>query len=502
MEHVFRCAPYSDGMYWCFHCKKEESFASSQLPFRKERLSVKVKRLFRSLGAKSHQKDHEALEPPAAFKGTSGISNRQYSEYLPQNGGIMSVAVEMDHEAIDSPAAFKGSTSISNSQYSEYLRHSGGIMSVAVEMDHEALDSSAAFKGSTSISNSQYSEYLRQSGGIMPVTVEMDHKALDSSAAFKGSTSISNSQYSEYLPQNGGIMSMAVDMADNKLICELEPDYVLGPAKLNGGRSPPVEHDSRFASLCPVCNKTIDHASQYANMEDVRMLPLPSSDIREPPNQFHVAPPFKIAIPEDSLPQFQSPVSSQSAHLTSTSYVDALSESPTGTEFSGLSLISTPSTRNSTRQSSSQSSLTKSFESDISPPSTRNSTMQSSSQSSLTNSSESDVSPPSMLNGTICIPVFCQLYLDPGLQNERRIEGISAMSSNLDIVISGAKQPNSDGDHLHQTCIGHSSSSFPMEQEISPLDSIVDGSAVDGISQRYERFLMHTLDALLVWARH
>ena len=424
MEHVFRCAPYSDGMYWCFHCKKEESFASSQLPFRKERLSVKVKRLFRSLGAKSHQKDHEALEPPAAFKGTSGISNRQYSEYLPQNGGIMSVAVEMDHEAIDSPAAFKGSTSISNSQYSEYL------------------------------------------------------------------------------PQNGGIMSMAVDMADNKLICELEPDYVLGPAKLNGGRSPPVEHDSRFASLCPVCNKTIDHASQYANMEDVRMLPLPSSDIREPPNQFHVAPPFKIAIPEDSLPQFQSPVSSQSAHLTSTSYVDALSESPTGTEFSGLSLISTPSTRNSTRQSSSQSSLTKSFESDISPPSTRNSTMQSSSQSSLTNSSESDVSPPSMLNGTICIPVFCQLYLDPGLQNERRIEGISAMSSNLDIVISGAKQPNSDGDHLHQTCIGHSSSSFPMEQEISPLDSIVDGSAVDGISQRYERFLMHTLDALLVWARH
>lgn len=66
------------------------------------------------------------------------------------------------------------------------------------------------------------------------------------------------------------------------------------------------------------------------------------------------------------------------------------------------------------------------------------------------------------------------------------------------MVIANARQPNPDGEHWHQSGIGPESSSFPQEQESSPLNSIMDDSAVDGISQRYEGFLLRILDAQLV----
>jgi hypothetical protein len=98
----------------------------------------------------------------------------------------------------------------------------------------------------------------------------------------------------------------------------------------------------------------------------------------------------------------------------------------------------------------------------------------------------------------LCSAVCHQLREDPALRNESHIDGINAIWNNLEIVISDAKRSNSDGDHWHQGCIEPSRSSFPIEQESSPLDSIVGGSAVDRLSQRYEACLLHTLDAQLV----
>lgn len=277
LEHVFRCAHYSNGWYWCFHCQKEESFASCQCKncqapaFGKERLSVRVKRLFRSLGTKSHQKDHEPPDPSAAFKGTSGNANNQCSECLPPYGGVVPVAIELD---------------------------------------------------------------------------------------------------------------------GNKVLRELKADYIPGPAELNGFSSLPAElySESAMAStfkqdvscsrsechIYPVDNEATGFASLYASMKAVQALPLPSSDIREPPSQFRMDRTFKLAVPEDSLPQPQSPVSPQNAECISTSYTDTISESPTNIDFSGFS------------------NVTGSFDSGISPPSTRNSTMQSFSRSSFTVEKPSD----------------------------------------------------------------------------------------------------------------
>jgi hypothetical protein len=82
----------------------------------------------------------------------------------------------------------------------------------------------------------------------------------------------------------------------------------------------------------------------------------------------------------------------------------------------------------------------------------------------------------------LCSAICYQLRDDPALQNESYIDSICAMRINLEMVIADAKQSNSGGDH-----------SITIEQESSPLDGIVDDSAVDGLSQRYEGFLLNTL---------
>jgi len=94
----------------------------------------------------------------------------------------------------------------------------------------------------------------------------------------------------------------------------------------------------------------------------------------------------------------------------------------------------------------------------------------------------------------LCSVVCHQLREDPALRNESYIEGINAMWINLEMVIADAMQSNSDGDHLHQAYIGSGSSSITVEQESSLLDNILNDPAVDGLSQRYEGFLLHTLD--------
>jgi hypothetical protein len=102
LEHVFNCAHYSNGWYWCFHCQMEECFSSCQCkhcqvpPFGKERLSVRVRRLLQKLGTKSHQKDHETLDSPDPTKAISDYRDNKRSEYLQQYGEFPSVAVELD----------------------------------------------------------------------------------------------------------------------------------------------------------------------------------------------------------------------------------------------------------------------------------------------------------------------------------------------------------------------------------------------------------------------
>lgn len=101
LEHVFRCAQYSDGRYWCFHCQNEESFAPCQAsPFRKDRLSVRAKRIFRWLGNKSHQKDHEASATLSLSKETSGLFNNHCSADLPDYVEALPVTAEMESSKI------------------------------------------------------------------------------------------------------------------------------------------------------------------------------------------------------------------------------------------------------------------------------------------------------------------------------------------------------------------------------------------------------------------
>jgi hypothetical protein len=102
LEHVFKCAHMSDGRYWCFHCQKEESFTPLQCKHcqvpaasRKERLSVRAKRLFRWLGPKPHQKDHDAFDPSAP------IPDNQYSRCMPDN--CESLPAKIDNTSLRKP---------------------------------------------------------------------------------------------------------------------------------------------------------------------------------------------------------------------------------------------------------------------------------------------------------------------------------------------------------------------------------------------------------------
>jgi hypothetical protein len=97
----------------------------------------------------------------------------------------------------------------------------------------------------------------------------------------------------------------------------------------------------------------------------------------------------------------------------------------------------------------------------------------------------------------LCRAVSYRLRLDPDLQNDGHIEVINEMRINLEMVISGAKQPNSDGEHWYQSGIGPGSSSFPPELESPPPSGVVDNSAVDELSQRYGLFLLRRLDSKL-----
>jgi hypothetical protein len=253
LKHVFRCAKFSNGQYWCFHCQTGESFAPFQIPaFRS--LSVRAKRIFRWLGTKGHHKDHESSHSSSPSKRISGLINNRCSAYT--------------------------------------------------------------------------TDYVEAS----PVPAELD-----------------NSRISR----------------------ELEGDYNHAPAELHGCGSPTVELYSEigradtFELEAPYAvNKGTGLSSEYPSIDSFQTLPASSFDFDEPPlGQFHMKNTAKPAMSEERLPRLQSPVSPQSTGWMPASYAEAISESPTDTDFSGHSIF------------------TKSFESEISPPSTRNSTMQSFSQS-------------------------------------------------------------------------------------------------------------------------
>jgi hypothetical protein len=262
LEHVFRCSQFSNGRYWCFHCEKVESFAPSPVPpFRKERLSVRAKRILRWLGSKSH--NHETLDSSDPFKGSSDISNNQLLEYIPGSCQNLSIGAEMD--------------------------------------------------------SSKISRELPDNG--YPCTAELNE---------------ANGPSAELYPVNGSatIFELASYFGSDSL------QY-------------------------PANNEGTVLASDYAGTGAPQELPVTSFSTHESPSQFHMKSKSRSAISEDNRPRPQPFVSPQSPGLMFNSYAEGISESPTDAEFSGDSLFS------------------KAFESDISPPSTRNSTMQSFSQSSL-----------------------------------------------------------------------------------------------------------------------
>lgn len=212
---------------------------------------------------------------------------------------------------------------------------------------------------------------------------QKDHETFDLSRSSKGAWGNADNTCSEYLPQYGEVLPVAVEMDIDKECRELEADFTHGPTELSGFSNLPAELDSENAMastfkqeistsrsetvVYPVDTEATGFASLSGSMEAIQALRLPSHDIPEPPSQFRNGYTINPAIPEDSQLQLQSPVSPQNAaSWTSTSFVDAISESPTDTDFSGHSLF------------------TNSLESYISPPSTRNSTMQSFSHSSPT----------------------------------------------------------------------------------------------------------------------
>jgi hypothetical protein len=208
-----------------------------------------------------------------------------------------------------------------------------------------------------------------------------DHQAFNQSAPLNGTPCTFRNQCFEYLPEYRDISPTATEMEDHQVLRDLGADDKSGLAELNGSSVLPAElsgysastsklHDSSLGSKdlrYPTNDEGGASVPYYASLDAIQAhaLPTPSFDIREPLSQF----PFKSSKPgasEDSLMQLLSPVSPQNADRISASYADTMSESPTDTDFSGMS------------------SFTKSFDSNISPPSTRNSTMQSFSQSSLT----------------------------------------------------------------------------------------------------------------------
>ncbi len=267
LEHVFTCAHLSDGHYWCFSCQKEESFAPfhcnlCQLPPFGERLSVKVKRLFRSLGTKSRYKDHPALDPAAPLNRNCCAFRNQCFEYVSDHRVKSGKATEMDsHQVL-----------------------------------HELKDDCVS--------------------GIAE---------LNECNIFRAELSGNSSSTSKLHDPSSGF----------------NPRY--------------ATNDEGAASV-----------PYYASMDAIRTqdLPTPSFDVKEPLSQIRLKN-IKTATSGDSQPHFQSPVSPQCSEWMTGSYTDAISESPTDTDFSGMSFFTKP------------------FESDISPPSTRKSTMQSFSRGSI-----------------------------------------------------------------------------------------------------------------------
>jgi hypothetical protein len=270
LEHVFTCAHLSDGRYWCFHCQKEESFAPFQCKhcpvpaFRKDRLSLRAKRIFRWLGTKTHHKDHQVFDPPAPPKGTLCASRNQCFEYLPKYQDIAPKVAEMDdHEVFREPG----------DNYKSGLAELSGCNVLPVELSGQSASTS---------------------------------ELQDSRLRSKSLRYLSNDELTTSVPY-------------------------------------------------------------YASMDSIQAqaLPTASFDVHEPLSQFRMSS-NKPGTSGDSLPLLQSPISPQHGEWMAARYSEAISDSPTDTDFSAIS------------------PFTKSFASDISPPSTRNSTMQIFSQSPLT----------------------------------------------------------------------------------------------------------------------
>lgn len=265
MEHVFRCARFSDGRYWCFHCQNEESFAPCHVPaFRKERLSVRAKRILRWIGTKSHRKDHEAFDSSAHAKGAFCIADNQSSAHQPYPCENSYTTVEMDGPG---PCQELGGTN-----YSSHVE----LASLPAELDSENRPASP------------------------------------------------HSSFHQY----------------------------------------PAIHDD------------ISLPSEYESIDGTMASAASSFKIQQPPEKFQMRTKSTSAVSEGTLPLLQSPVPISRNGWMTTNYSGDFCASPTETDLSSDSLFS------------------KSFGSDISPPSTRNSTMQSFSSSSLVHEKPLEYIPP------------------------------------------------------------------------------------------------------------
>jgi len=169
-------------------------------------------------------------------------------------------------------------------------------------------------------------------------------------------------------------------MDDHEVFREPLDNHKSGLSELSGCDVLPAELSGQSASTSELqdsClgSKSLRYLSNdesttsvpyYASMDSVQAqaLPAASFDVYEPLSQFRMNG-NKPGTLEGSLPPLQSPISPQHDEWMAASYAEAISDSPTNTDFSAISLF------------------TKSFVNDISPPSTRNSTMQIFSQSPL-----------------------------------------------------------------------------------------------------------------------
>jgi hypothetical protein len=221
-------------------------------------------------------------------------------------------------------------------------------------------------------------------------THHKDHQVFEPPAPPKGTSCAFRNQCFEYLPKYNDIVPKAAEMDDHEVFLKVGDNYKSGLAELNGCIVFPAELSGQSASTSELHDSCLESKSprypsndewtasvpSYTSMDAIQAqaLPTPSFNIREPPKQFCLKS-CKPGTPKVSLPHLQSPVSPQSSERMSASYTDTTAESPTDTDFSDIS------------------PCTKSFASDISPPSTRTSTMQSFSQSSLTAEGPSECLP-------------------------------------------------------------------------------------------------------------